>query len=618
MISVKSINIVILCFILISCGNSVSIKDENFQIELTTTKNEKHLDITYIPNSGFKLDSVLFITYTEYYKDIIKIYRNKIQINKGKYESKRIYTEIPGNIEIQISRFKEPSTSDNFLFILNKFEIEVNPEDELITLFFTDSIIIAESIFEKYLNDASYGLIAKILYTDFLIKNNISNIGDININSLLTKKLIKNDISNLNMISLLFLKMVNYDNDLIHTLNLNDLKGYDFSNNLSTLEYLLLRKIYSQIYSTRIKRDYNSLDFETNKFMLNVLNKNTNFIFMPNILRITDNIKENLKYDLRLGAILNEIVENSLQYYIKCDCEQIQEYYYNDLPVRYFMQYKSHPNIKFDDIMTLQLLFANCIKTDSWINLGYSNGYNLEFSYMIKYLIIKELIYNGNDSLALQQINEFITYSYVDNTHTSGAINMIHLLGCEINIKLNNFDEAKNLIHKLAKFRSPQLQETIEKYNVKAIENNVEIININDFTNYTNKLGKKTTLKSINTNKGALGLNSQKKYILLFFNEDCNACNISINDIIEGVREFDKKDDVYETIIVCDDVRKIQEEFPHEILAIEPVVLRKELNYYSKSGTFIIEDMKITYESINIPTNSKDFLDYLFNYMVTD
>ncbi|PKK88706.1 MAG: hypothetical protein CVV62_01785, partial [Tenericutes bacterium HGW-Tenericutes-7] len=115
-----------------------------------------------------------------------------------------------------------------------------------------------------------------------------------------------------------------------------------------------------------------------------------------------------------------------------------------------------------------------------------------------------------------------------------------------------------------------------------------------------------------------MNVNSQKKYILLFFNEDCNACNISINDIIEGVREFDKKDDVYETIIVCDDVRKIQEEFPHEILAIEPVVLRKELNYYSKSGTFIIEDMKITYESINIPTNSKDFLDYLFNYMVTD
>ncbi len=602
-------------FLIISCTNHTLVETQNFKIALSRENLSEYMEITYIPKGIFSNDSILYFTYEEYHPDTIKLFREQVSLNKGTFNTKRKFNYLPASINIFVSRLKEPTTRDEFLFSTFDLTKERSIDDDLITMLLTDSINTAQAIYDKYKYYEDYSFIINILYGHFQMKHNpMPNIDFSTIDSLISEKIKSPKISSNDFWALLFLKIAGHNNKDIKSINLNYYFRNQFTQELSTFEYLFLREVYTQIYRYRLNNELNPFDYQTNVFMLEILNENTDFVLAPYILNTLIASKSDKTLSPELDSLLNQVFEISLDYFLDLDCNAVQEIYYFDLPYTFFANYNLFPNIVSNKIVQLLLKYSQCINSDSWLNNGYTHGYTFEFAYGLKFFAVKVLISNGLDSLALEIINDFKNSNYEDNKFTSGAINSIHVLGCEIYIKKGDLTKAKEFISILTKTRSPQLQKILTQYNDRASNLGIEPIDINSLLYSTEKVGKKIKAQYILTNKGKISITPDKKYLFLFFNEDCNPCNLTIYDIVAGVMEYDKKSDVFVTIIVSDDVNKIKAEYPGKTIATNPSELRRSFDYYSKSGTILVEDLKITYDSPHVPMNTKEFLEYIFKY----
>lgn len=617
----KLLVFLLLIVFLASCSDGKVVGNENFEIEALQAGDATELKITYKPKELFSHDSVLYFSYTEYYLDTIMLYREKALLDDGKFISTRRFKEFPGNIELQVSRINDIMSGDSYLLSKYEFGIDAHPEEELLTISLSDyqrsyDDDIIRSIYEKHKQDEKYGLITNVLYSKFLRrKPELSVDFDLTLmDNQITEVLKSESVSNPDFISLLYLNLAGYNNDDILKLELSDLKGYDFSKNLTSFEYRNLILIYGQPYPTRISRDFSTISLRTHKLMLIDLNRKTNYIFANRILGNLKFIKENSS-SIALNVLVDKSFLETLNYLKSLPCENVAHIYYYDILFKFLQMYKEYPNVGIDDIEELVTSFVGCLTTDSWLNEGYTNGYDFGFTYSMKHQLINELIAHGRDSLALAYIEKFVDSDFISNKFTYGAINLIHLRGAELLIKHHQFEKANEYIAFLSETRSPQLEKTIEKYNAAAASLNADTLDKNEIIKKVKKSGRNVNLASIRTNKGEMQISKDKKYLILFFNEDCNACNVGISGIVDGVAAYDKTGDVFETVIVSDAVQSIKQEFPDKTIALEPSALRSELDYYSKSGTLLIENKQITYESPNVRPNTDAFLEYIFNYI---
>lgn len=606
---------IILFSILFSCQEKIKEnQDTIFEYHLRKSKDENELEIMFF-DKKFIYDSVLYFSFYEFYEDEILIYREKVSKNsQNNYKLKRNLKNINCNIDLKISRYKElTSTSEHFLTFNNNEKF--NEFLQLNSLLFSINTKKAKEIYTHYSQTNERNLFYKALYLNYSLNNKLD------------LELIENDLKKLdiinnleiykekeNYISILFLYLLDFPNGVKNT----KIENYLFDNvqtltNLNSNEIILMNIIISRAYNQNLRFDFESLSLDFHSFIINGVNQNTNFHFSDRIYANLLNM-DSSKFNQIYTKIESEL-KNNVSYTLNkfnheaFDEKFFSEYYLSDLLFRvYMLNAKKDGLLNINDYNQAVEKFNKLVSKDSWEVNGYTHGYNREAAYSLIYMTIRQFYNSKEYKSALQMSDDFVMNKYIRDEKSKGAINIIHVHGFKSSMALDNFEKSKYYLNKLKEIRSPQFDnlynEFVENYEQKV--KNIDLL-INSKKIELQDLGKIEKIDiEIDFKKHKFSLTGNN--LFLFFNEDCNVCNLSINELVDSLlaSEFDLEN-IY---IVSDNFEKAKEEYPNLNVITNPISARKSLDYFFKSGLIFTQNGSIVLKEPNIPTKVPEFIEY--------